>query len=176
MLYKHLRDNAASIHFFGLGFIQIKMEDPAKRYHFYIREFQPFVEEPHNHRYGFFSDIIKGCLTMQTWDLIEGNTHLLSNESCKEGSGTSEEKPVAFKKALWSMYDTHSCYDISASVFHTVRSLGGSTITKLKRHLPYETEFAQVSRRISEEKKCPFSKKVDTDYLWGLVEKHSEGL
>lgn len=176
MLYDYLKAKAASIHFFGLGFIQIKMNDPKERYHFYVRELPLFVEEPHNHRYGFYSEILKGCLTMQIWELIQGDTHLLSLASCEEGAVVTYDTQVAFKKSLWCIYEKDSCYDISASVFHTVRSLGGSTITRITRHLPYETQTALVSRKVGEEKKCPFSQKENSDYLWELVKKHSEGL
>src|SRR5579863_7289598 len=68
-----LRTKAASYgtepYWFGLGFIQLKLNDTA-RMHFWLPEIpHPEREEIHNHRYDFSSIVLAGHLLHEVWHL-----------------------------------------------------------------------------------------------------------
>jgi hypothetical protein len=64
----HLRATGARPHWFGLGFIQLKLTNN-ERMHFWHPDLQPIVpeEEIHDHRYDFESFVIKGELRHQIY-------------------------------------------------------------------------------------------------------------
>src|SRR6187402_3246657 len=81
-----LKDNHISLEFFGLGFLQLKI-DKNNRIHFYTRELPSIIgeEDVHNHRYDFNSCVLKGNLTQEIFDVVEGKTFIKEQESCKVG-------------------------------------------------------------------------------------------
>lgn len=99
-----LKDNCEKIHYFGLGFVQLKMKNPKIRYHFYNKELSRLTptEEIHNHRYAFESRILAGELDQIIYNVIKCGpdqaTHTLRPVSC------DPKKPVpkSADKAIWS--------------------------------------------------------------------------
>lgn len=178
MLYHYLRNNAHKIHFFGLGFIQIKINDH-ERWHFYVPELPRFVEDPHNHRYDFESQIIYGMLTQAIFEVVEGKTHLLDVETCGRKITPEFEvfksqnypKEVGLKRLTATTMVEGSAYSISADTLHTVKC-SGPTITKLRRSTPFK-DYAEIVRPKFANKNCPFSKQVPEDKLWSIVEKYA---
>ena len=87
-----LKKNAESIHYFGLGFIQVKINFP-NRIHFYTTQLDKTVqeEEIHNHRYNFKSQILKGRFTQTIFTANKTDlsyTHYMTQESCNENDKT----------------------------------------------------------------------------------------
>lgn len=81
-----LRRNHEMIHFFGLGFVQVKL-DFNIRMHFYHPNIAPIihVEEIHNHRYDFISTILAGKLTQETFTIQTGiSDYFMVEENYKE--------------------------------------------------------------------------------------------
>jgi hypothetical protein len=169
-----LKANCQMIHYFGLGFIQVKL-DKAQRLHFYTDLLPPIVseEDVHNHRYDFTSKILKGSLTQEIYELMDGDTHLVEDESCQAGvMAESNPKSCAIKLSSSHTYVAGSEYFIGHDTFHRVSNCG-SCVTLLTRS-NYKKEFAQVIRPIDEEKTCPFSKKIEEKELWKIVGKMLE--
>ncbi len=77
------------IHYFGLGFIQLKINFET-RMHFYSPELPQITsnEDVHNHRYDFESCVLKGELEQELFHVINGDTHLREQESCQAGVHT----------------------------------------------------------------------------------------
>lgn len=171
----YLKNNHKMIHYFGLGFIQVKIDD-FKRMHFYTKELPSImsIEDVHNHRYNFKSIILKGFLHQNLYQEIPGNDYIKEQESCKEGYAcTSEPKECNIKSIATQFFTTGSEYSIDHETFHQVDS--GNCITFIIRS-NYKKEFADVIRKKDSTKVCPFSKKVPENDLWLLVEQMLKGV
>lgn len=170
-----LQKNHTKIHFFGLGFVQVKMNDDS-RYHFYHPELEAFAENPHNHRYYFTSTVVRGSLRNHIWEFT---THqptpgdvpaILRYESCDPATKVPDPRcPVRVKKV--STFDVHegSSYYLDANTFHQVERLGdGPCITHLVRG-PKVDDLAGVVCLEGKEDLCPFSRNLSEDELWRIV-------
>jgi hypothetical protein len=165
-----LKKHATMIHYFGLGFIQIKLGE-RYRIHFYTTALPAIisVEEIHNHRYDFTSRVLYGNYCQTLFTITEGTTHLCEDESCNEGvhSGKAPDA-CGIRRLAQETYVPGSHYTLSHEAFHTVQTTDAITLLDRK---PYAKEFAQVIRPINHLKTCPFSKKISEHELWNIVEK-----
>jgi hypothetical protein len=164
-----LKANHQMVHYFGLGFIQLKMNHQ-DRLHFYTSELPPTVpeEDVHNHRYCFTSTILKGYFRQELFRVVEGDTHLREQETCKEGV-CAGSTPVSCSLLLASshLYAVGGQYFIDHDTFHRVEAQ--NCITLLIRG-EYKKELAEVIRLRGQVKVCPFSQKVPTERLWEIIE------
>lgn len=164
-----LKKHCTLIQYFGLGFIQIKLGD-VYRLHVYTSKLPAIVgdEDIHNHRYGFTSHILHGTFHQEIFSITEGHTHILEQESCKEGVHSDQKaRMCGVHKLMDQTYTKGSSYHISHDVFHKVKA--DDAITFLKRD-KVEKEFADVARAIDAPKVCPFSVKIPETKLWSMVE------
>jgi hypothetical protein len=167
-----LRSHAVKAHFFGLGFIQVKLNE-RQRLHFYDESIPAFVEEPHDHRYGFVSNVLRGALTNRIFKLAAGDDHVVSYESCRQNG---PETPSGFGSGLVSVGSftvrAGSGYYIDSETFHTVHPEfeHGPVVTMVERELPFK-EFARSVHRVGAEVVCPFSRPMPDDELWRVVER-----
>lgn len=164
-----LKKNHTIIHYFGLGFIQVKLEKEF-RIHFYTEKLPPIIdkEDVHNHRYGFTSTILYGELCQETFQTTGENTHTISSENCQEGYESQEkDTPCGLEKLSTKWFKKGDSYSIEHATFHRVQA--NNTITILKRG-EYQKDFAQIIRPKEALKICPFSKKIDKKELWKIVE------
>jgi hypothetical protein len=166
--YDWLKDNCQKIHYFGLGFIQLKVNKHL-RLHFYTACMPPIVpeEDIHNHRYDFTSWIIRGALTQEFFTLIPGDTHVKEEESCQEGvKPDSKPEPCSVKLSAKQTMREGSEYFIDHDTFHRVKS--DHCITMIER-TDYKKPLAQVVRPVGETPVCPFSQKIEEEVLWRIV-------
>ena len=168
-----LKKRAKTIHSFGLGFIQLKLDDTF-RLHFYVPEVQITADEesPHNHRYNFESTIIDGRFKQTFWDLDwSGDTHIVTLESCKKGVEAPNKK-LSCSAVPFATHDYgfNDAYYLDHNTFHTVKRESAQVITLVKRSR-YRKEFAEVANKVGEETKCPFSANMDEKTLWELVDR-----
>lgn len=165
-----LKTNCQMIHYFGLGFIQVKLTD-RMRMHFYTKELPAIIskEEIHNHRYGFSSKILKGTLKQEAFSTCYGNDYIWEQESCQEGV-ICETPPIPCSIFCREtcVYKAGESYYIDHETFHRVES--DYAITFITRG-DYQKKFAEVIRPVGATKICPFSQKVDEIKLWEIVEK-----
>jgi hypothetical protein len=164
-----LRARTTMLHYFGLGFIQMKL-GPTYRLHFYTKELPPLIaeEDVHNHRYGFTSTILHGTFEQDRFALTAGATHVVEDESCREGyMQTTAPRPCGIRRLATDRFTTGDTYRLTADEFHRVRA--AEAITLLKRG-PIQKELAQVVRRAGSQKLCPFSMKIPERELWEIVE------
>lgn len=164
-----LKANHKMIHYFGLGFIQIKLNDEY-RVHFYTDKLPSIMpeEDVHNHRYGFQSWILKGQLTQKLYEVTIGTDYIKEKESCKEGVEVDEPGDLVSIKCIdTKTFSVNEGYTISHLDFHKV--IGKDCITLVSRG-NIEKELAEVIRHVDNEKVCPFSKKIPESELWAIVE------
>jgi hypothetical protein len=165
-----LKTNCQRLYFFGLGFIQIKIND-SERFHFYTDEFPrtTMIEEIHNHRYNFESTIMKGTIIQEifSYQLHDQGESLITKETCNPDIKKEFEKHRCRVKLLQRQtFSTGSSYWTDHDTLHRVES--NDAITYLKRS-PYMKDEADVVYPVSQVTTCPFSVKVSDDELWEVV-------
>lgn len=169
--FEWIKANHKMIHYFGLGFIQVKINNNF-RLHFYTAELPPIVpeEDVHNHRYDFSSSILKGRFCQELYEVVNGNTHSREKETCKEGVSADAFAPVLCGLRLSSRhsYQAGDEYTIYHDTFHKVMAF--DCITSISRS-DYKKDLAEVVRPVGATKVCPFSQKIDEAKLWEIVEK-----
>ncbi len=165
-----LKKEFQMIHFFGLGFVQLKVDNNL-RYHFYHPDLKLIVddEEIHNHRYDFISTILAGSLTNHLYDysISKNGTHLLEKESCNQSLKINNEPlNVNIFKISEKTYYSNQSYTCITSQYHKVDT--EFAITRLYRS-EIVSDYANVIRNKNKEKACPFSKKLTENECWDIV-------
>lgn len=168
-----LKQNHQMIHYFGLGFIQLKI-DLTHRLHFYTPELPPITpwEDVHNHRYDFWSSILKGALSQALFQVVDGDSHVREQESCQEGvMADTPGVPCGIVLASKHHYQPGSEYWVEHQTFHQVvpQVSKAGCITYVTRS-EYRKPLAEVIRPKGATKVCPFSQKVEESRLWEIVE------
>lgn len=164
-----LKSNYQMIHYFGLGFIQLKINDDL-RLHFYTHKLPSIMpkEEIHNHRYNFTSVILKGVLGYELYTPIEGSRYIKRTVSCDPNKPVPDDAEECDIVCINSgFYTEGSHYRLNRDIFHRVWS-PDEAITQVWRNRD-RREFAQAIGHPNEQV-CPFSKTVDEDELWEIVE------
>ncbi len=169
-----LKKRCTKIHYFGLGFIQIKLGD-RHRLHVYTEALPPIVEsdEIHDHRYNFYSTVLHGSFHQEIFKKVKGGEYTEEYENCmetkveepNENSTTMEKYNVIKIGEQW--FSKGSSYYIDSNCFHRVSS--EEAITLLSRS-DYTKDRARVLRKNTGNKVCPFSKKISEEELWSIVE------
>jgi len=167
-----LRSKGAEPHWFGLGFIQLKL-DAYERMHFWHPDLTADIneEELHDHRYAFRSAILVGSLTHEEW-LFEHSPegdHEMVLVSCKPGQ---EAPPEPIGRGWLKPGNTYtmaagSHYAFSEHGFHRIRAR--KAVTLLTRG-PVVKDHARVIRPSGTASACPFSRTIPEDKLWGYIE------
>lgn len=165
-----LKKNHEMIHFFGLGFVQIKL-DFNIRMHFYHPNIAPIVhvEEIHNHRYDFISTILAGKLTQETFTIQTGiSDYIMVEENCKK---EKIEKPQILDVIVipdsvhhFRKGDSYTCL---SNQFHRVST--DFAISRLYRG-DIILENASVIKSKQGETVCPFSQQLSIDECWEIVD------
>ncbi len=163
-----LKSNYQKIHYFGLGFIQLKLT-PNYRLHFYTKQLPPIVgdEDIHDHRYSFLSHILRGRFEQYLFKMIDGTDYNLEYESCAENAKSEFIKQCSFELISSSVYTAGSSYFIHGNTFHRVKA--EEAITLLFRPTDYAKEKARVATLVGQKKVCPFSKRIPEKELWEII-------
>lgn len=167
-----LKKNHQMIHFFGLGFVQLKIDDNL-RLHFYHPELLSIIdpEDVHNHRYDFISMIMAGTLTNSFFEVINNTNGLytISDESCNINKKDIENNIILNCDLIEKDTIKHKegdSYICLSHQFHTVKT--DFAITRLYRG-PIVSEFAKVVRKNNSLNVCPFSKQISKEDCWDIV-------
>ncbi len=135
-LYQYLKQNAESIKEFGLGFIQIKIDN--YNYNFYTDKVDKFhnYDYPHNHQTDFISEIIKGELKEKLYTIITGEEIL----DCVCGNPKNKLPNVDYIYDETIIHKEGSIYLRKKETFHTV--FASETITKVMKFGEKQDAFA----------------------------------
>jgi len=164
-----LRNNWERLYYFGLGFIQLKINE-TERLHFHTPELPAFNDDIHNHRYDFRSEILYGSLTAHYYQRREGVTWFLVNESCNPDIEAPADKILcSMQPHRTEVYNRGDHYELIHDVFHRVEA--NKCITYLQRS-DYRKEYAQVAYPVVRGPlQCPFSQKIANDQLWDIIDR-----
>ena len=172
-----LRERGYEPKWFGLGFIQMKINEN-ERLHFWHPELLPDVpdEEIHDHRYDFTSTVVTGKLTHEVYDFVAVNTDVTNADyqmafvSCdptKPLSETSQEITFGEIQSYGSQILTAgSSYFFPSRRFHKTHAK--RAVTYLERG-PVQYEYARSIRPIDSPSICPFSNPLPTNMLWECI-------
>lgn len=170
-----LRQNCEKIHCFGLGFIQLKLKQPdgspRKRIHFYSKDLPitAGIEDVHNHRYGFTSEILRGVLGQKFYRIVDHEkTHVLEKESCNSLIKIEDEGRICGIKMISEhCHSAGCCYRLTSDTFHRVYSNFAITMLTLGHIV---CDHAEVVRKLNQPKVCPFSVNMPENDLWDIVD------
>lgn len=168
-----LKQNHYMIHYFGLGFIQVKVTE-SERYHFYHPTLEAFTEDPHDHRYDFISTVLKGKIKNTLYALDNSEYALpceIRWENCKKDKG-SVPPPFLSKSILTGIFTISEGdkYFLPRDTFHTVeRASDGPLVTRILRGHVVK-DLARIMLKPGTEPVCPFSRNLAETELWEIVE------
>lgn len=157
---------------FGLGFIQLKL-DEKKRIHFYHPDLRPDVkEEIHNHRDSFFSHVLYGEINQNLYNYVEGRESGAAvydrfDVTCSEEGEDKFLDSGYFTETFSSTLSAGSSYFINLDQFHDIDA--EKAITLVERKSVGYKKYAQVIRRSDSPKTCPFERKIPVDKLWEYI-------
>ena len=177
---ENLKGDCARLYYFGLGFIQLKLNE-IERLHFYSPRIPAITEDVHNHRYGFISRILKGQLVNHLYRVdqypqsFEDSAqkpildYTVNNESCNPEIKTPRLSiPATALLENITTYIEGQSYVMTPTMFHRVET-NGPTITHLIRGHKV-SEMAQVVLPKYATPVCPFSQKIPENELWEIIE------
>lgn len=173
-LYDYLKSNHVLIQFFGLGFIQVKVDD-ITRYHFYNISVLPTVgfEEVHNHRYPFVSEVLHGEIIQYFYVPVRGDKYYLKQSNCKEGSVPEYSDKIYDLRYDGKMVVTAgNGYMLTTYRYHRV--VATDCITKVTRH-PIVLDKASIFVK-EQSDYCPYQSDYTEDELWAIVYKMSSSI
>ena len=157
-LYDYLKDNNSDILEFGLGFIQVKIQNV--NYNFYTDKVSKFTdhESPHSHQQDFISEIICGELKEKLYSVRSGDMKAFC------GCGDTDkvvEDTYSYEENQSLTYKVGDLYVRCKEDFHTVEAIN-NTVTKVVKC------GNKVDAIVIGEKK-DYIRSMSEDSLWNIV-------
>lgn len=173
---RHLLDQwratGAQPKWFGLGFIQLKL-DEEHRVHFWHPDLAPddpdFENEFHDHRYNFSSQVLVGGLRNEIVTVNEA-AHFAPydlHSVCCSGGGATFIKKVSILDALHFTVSAGDSYSLDADTFHRVTTNRCVTIQTRGEEIKERANVISLSGRYS--KTNPFDRIIPTKDLWEYI-------
>lgn len=164
-LLDYLKKNHTDIKNFGLGFIQVKVNNI--NYNFYHNDFYKFddYDLPHSHQYNFVSEIIAGSLTEKRYDVYYDSCGYKLVCNCGNPDAISPNK--SYELIETNVYRTGDLYYCDNDVYHTVE-FENNTITKVVKDLSNKKDAFNFTKDIVNHLDLP---EYPPELLWKDVEK-----
>lgn len=164
-----LKENCEKIHWFGLGFIQIKIQE-GLRYHFYTDKFPSVCKESiHTHRYTFTSEVIAGKLRQCIFSEVAGNDYKRVLHLCIKGQEPIQAGLFSLNLLTSVNLNKGSHYTIGKDTIHNVSSYG-DCITKVWWEGSKQGDCL-VYTPYGETDNDPFVDNILEEELWDEVER-----
>lgn len=164
--------NGTPPHWFGLGFIQLKLTENT-RIHFWLPWLQTEREEVHNHRYNFTSKVLAGHLHKEIYSVspeVRSSSfradHELFTTTCAPGQEGEVTETIPVNCVLTSAFDLpkDSVYFFGHDQFHTTNDTHFA-ITYLERESKVKSNAMVVKKR-GAPTTCPFANPMPVDQVW----------
>ncbi len=171
-LFDDLRERGCTPKWFGLGFIQVKV-DENHRFHFWHPELTADVapEDIHDHRYSFTSHILRGSMIHETFSMEYSMFADMERAyvSCDhENPGQVGEKLRCVVKPTGTyLLKAGSHYHLPQGQFHRVKA--DVCVTHVIRQ-PAAVQHARVIRPANQPHICPFAETIPEERLWKLMD------
>ena len=167
-----LRATGAKPHYFGLGFIQLKLDD-SWRMHFWHPMLSAVVgeEELHDHRYDFRSYVLHGKTTHEVFEFVPdelGGDHGMYRVSCKPDDPREPEPAGRGRVVPAGSYTmvAGSVYEFPHDQFHRIEASECITLV-FRREIV--KDLATVIKPLEDGHVCPFSKSLPQEELWACI-------
>jgi hypothetical protein len=167
-----LRKNHTHLHPFGLGFLQSKLNDQ-ERVHFWHPGFVREREEVHDHRYDFFSTILRGEMQQSIYKFtsdIENATHEMFMTDCSSGHEGKQDCVTdagILIPAFTATLSEGKSYHIHRDTLHRIEAK--KCVTFLQRGSKVKA-YANVVREVGATSTCPFAEHVPEAEMWAMIE------
>lgn len=168
--------NGTPPHWFGLGFIQLKLTENT-RIHFWLPWLKSSErEEIHNHRYNFVSRVLAGSLHKEIYHVTyidqdggQPEPFELFTTYCAPGheGEITTTSPVDCEKIAEFDLVAGATYWFQHNQFHTTEGTDFA-ITYLERENKVKSA-AMVVKKTGEPTTCPFANPIPADVLWGHI-------
>lgn len=169
-----LRETGAKPEWFGLGFIQLKL-NATQRMHIWHPSLTPDVdeEEIHDHRYTFVSEILKGKMTHQTYEFdgaAFGNSEMLE-VSCDPANPLVNPRRISGNSRTTGLYELveGSRYRFEVGQFHRALTTFCISLVTIDTPAEEKREHARVIRKKGAKEICPFSNPMPEEKLWTII-------
>ena len=166
----YLKKNYTTIQYFGLGFVQIKLNS-SERMHFWHPDFDRPMESIHNHRYNFKSTVLYGRLDAEEYmfNRSDSGDYEMFITDC---SPMNEGTPIILGRGDVELTKLTSLvagseYWLHHDTLHRVSA--NYCVTLLFRNIP-QKKSAQVVQKKDLPIECPFSHNLPENELWEIVD------
>jgi hypothetical protein len=163
---EYLKKNNHKIHYFGLGFIQIKIEN--QNYHFYTNRWNNVKDGIHTHKYNFNSEILAGTLMQNFYKEVDGNAYNKTLCDCQQGTEMEFVKSVGLESIFEGKLVAGSSYFLHRDTIHSVES--DYCITRVSKGIVLNDTAIIYKPMDMRENVCPFME-VDELELWDEVDR-----
>lgn len=156
---------------FGLGFIQLKLSK-TRRMHFWHPDLLPndpaFVEEYHDHRYNFTSDVLVGEITNRIATAIPSpkETGYSLFDVCCSGGGQIYRWPVELTASATFTTKAGGSYFVQRDTFHRVEVKHCVTLQTRSETVKDKARVIQLSAKPSSN---PFDGEIEVPRLWEYI-------
>lgn len=122
-LFEFLKKNHTKIHYWGLGFIQVKVGKDVN-YHFFLEDLPVTFnsETPHNHMRDFYSTVLFGVLEETLYEVTEGTGCKIEPNRCTGSVLPEVVLNIVGKNII--QYEQGSSYYRQKEQLHTVKPVG----------------------------------------------------
>ena len=170
----HLKSYGKTPQWFGLGFIQLKL-DTARRLHFWDPTLAPLVNEKelHDHRYDFTSKVLAGSIDhiVYEFEAAENGDHQMCEVFCQPEKSAEPRvlETGTIKQTEKHTFKAGDSYTFKQGQFH--QGVAASAVTYLERGRVL-TNTARIIRPVSEAENwlCPFTTKLTEAEAWAAIE------
>jgi len=168
----YLRGLGAKPHYMGLGVIKLPINQRYS-FHFYSERAEVICEDPHNHRFGFKSTIIKGTMDNYIYSAEQSETptpYVLEFGKCEPGSSMEIVKHNVQPKVIAQFTNTAgTSYSIEQETIHKVKCVTPKVITFLEKQRKL-TEVGYFIVDTENRTPCPLSFPKPVDECWDIIE------
>lgn len=160
----YLKNNSLSIKEFGIGFIQIKLNEK-EVLNFYTDKVPKFDnnEAPHNHQRDFISRILFGSLEETLYHVFENDKGSYAYCGCGDINKNITEK-YSYEIKEITYYNKGDMYYRHKNDFHSVAAIN-NTITFIVKDLDVKHDAIVIGEKIDH-----ITSNMNEDELWDIVD------
>ena len=168
----YLRGLGAKPHYMGLGVIKLPINQRYS-FHFYSERAEIICEDPHTHRFGFTSTVIKGVMDNYIYKADSSETptsYVLEYGKCEPGSEMELIKDNVEPRVVTQFRSTAgTSYTIDKDVIHKIHCISPKVITFLKKDSK-ESDSGYFIVDTENRSPCPLSFPKPVAECWDIIE------
>ena len=160
-------------HYMGLGVVKYPFRKN-QSYHFYSDKAKVLVEDIHEHRFSFTSNVIKGKLKNYIYDICGANPASTLRVERGECAPDVKRDIIASNINLIELCtfvtEPGQEYHIHYTTLHRIECLTTKVITLLNKELPFAQTTPRFITDTANPSVCAFSQPKPTSECWEIIE------